>query len=184
MIDAPLGEVGHEPEPFEDVAGRVLEWTREQLAAGLPTVLVVDSALDGIEIVTRLLAEGVPVAVGKALRDAAAAVAGLAAVPALRAPGREPAVVIRVEGERAKPVAREVRALVSYRAIDPSVASGFTASFAWPFVAGRTQLLAWIEQTRASQIFVTGASADAIAQTLGARARVVGPPRQMALFAI
>ena len=125
-----------------------------------------------------------PIAVGKSLRDAVAAVGSLATVPALRAPGREPAVVIRVEGERAKPVEGEVRALVSYRAIEPSVAAPFTVSFAWPFVAGRTQLLAWIEQTRASQIFVTGASADAIVQTLGPHARVVGPPRQMALFAI
>lgn len=184
VIDAPLGELHHEPEAFEDVAGSVIEWTREQLAAGLPTVLVVDAVLDGIEVATRLLAEGVPVAGGKSLRDAVAAVSGLATVPALRAPGREPAVVIRVEGERAKPALREVRALVSYRVIDPGVAAGFTASFAWPFVAGRTQLLAWIEQTRASQIFVTGASADAIVQTLGPHARVVGPPRQMALFAI
>ncbi|MBA3454766.1 MAG: hypothetical protein H0T42_16890, partial [Deltaproteobacteria bacterium] len=63
-------------------------------------------------------------------------------------------------------------------------ASSLAATFAWPFVASRTQLLAWIEQTRAREIFVTGACADPIAQTLGARARVIGPPRQMALFAI
>ncbi len=65
VIDAPLGEPHHELEPLDDVAGRVIEWTREQLAAGLPTVLVVDSALDGIEVATRLLAEGVPVAASK-----------------------------------------------------------------------------------------------------------------------
>ena len=182
VIDAPLGERHHELEPLEDVAGRVIEWTREQLAAGLPTVLVVDSALDGIEVATRLLADGLPVATSKALRDAATRIAGLATVPTLRAPGREPAAVIRIEGERTRAIDREVRALVSYRAIDAS--TGFAASFAWPFVAGRTQLLAWIEQTRAREVFVTGACADVIAEALGARARVIGPPRQMALFAI
>jgi len=118
VIDAPLGEVGHELEALEDVAGR------------------------------------------------------------------EPAVMIRVEGERTRTADREARALVSYRAIDPAAAAGFDAAFAWPFVAGRTQLLAWIEQTRAREVFVTGAYAEAIAETLGARARVLGPPRQMALFAI
>jgi putative mRNA 3-end processing factor len=185
VIDAPLGELHHELEPIDDVVGRVIEWTREQLAAGLPTVVVVDSVLDGIEVTTRLLAEGVPVSATKPLRDAVARVAGLATVPTLRAPGREPSVMIRIEGERARVIDREVRALVSYRAIDAAqVDASFAASFAWPFVASRTQLLAWIEQTRAREIFVTGASADAIAEKLGARARVIGPPRQMALFAI
>lgn len=185
VIDAPLGELHHELEPLDDVAGRVIEWTREQRAAGLPTVLVVDSALDGIEVAARLFAEGVPVATSKPLRDAVSRVAGLATVPTLRAPGRDPSVVIRVAGERTRPVDREVRALVSYRAIDAaSVDASFAASFAWPFVAGRTQLLAWIEQTRAREIFVTGACADTIVEQLGARARVIGPPRQMALFAV
>nr|MBA3456442.1 hypothetical protein [Deltaproteobacteria bacterium] len=114
VIDAPLGEPHHELEPLDDVAGRVIEWTREQLAAGLPTVLVVDSALDGIEVATRLLAEGVPVAASKPLRDAAARIAGLAPLPVLRAPGREPAVLVRIDGERSRVVDREARALVSY----------------------------------------------------------------------
>jgi len=186
VIDAPLGD-GEELEPLDDVAGRVVEWTREQLAAGVPTILVVDSAIDGIEVAARLLAEGVPVAGSKALRDAVTQLASLATVPALRAPGREPAVLIRVNGERAKIIVREARALVSFRAIDPRVggSSGahWAASFAWPFVADRAQLLAWIQQTRAREVFVTGVGADAIAKKLGARARVLGPPRQMALFA-
>lgn len=226
VIDAPLAE-GEELESLDEVAGRVVEWTREQLAAGLPTVLVVDSAIDGIEVAARVLAEGVPVAGSKALRDAVTQLAGLATVPVLRAPGREPAVLIRVESERAKIVDREARALVSFRAIDPRVGAGigthagasrgspgaggaarsragaatrsgaaarsgaraateigprWAASFAWPFVADRAQLLGWIEQTRARDVFVTGAGADSIAAALGPRARVIGPPRQMALF--
>ncbi|MEO8552606.1 MAG: hypothetical protein ABI678_21665, partial [Kofleriaceae bacterium] len=59
--------------------------------------------------------------------------------------------------------------------------AGFAAGFAWPFAAGRTQLLAWIEQTRAKDVFLTGACAEAIAAALGKRARVLGPPHQMTL---
>lgn len=185
VIEAPLEE-GDELEPLDDVAALLIEWTREQLAAGVPTVLVVDSAIDGIEVAVRLLAEGVPVAASKALRDGLAQIAGLASIPTLRAPGREPAVLIRIAGERAKIVDREARAWVSYLAIGSApVRAGspsWAARFAWPFVANRAQLLGWIEQTRAREIFVTGAGADSIAATLGPRARVVGPPRQMALF--
>jgi len=180
VIEAPLAE-GDLLGPLDDVAGGVIEWTRAQLAAGKPTVLVVDSALDGIEVAARLLAEGVPVAGSKSLRDAVTHIAGLAAVPAIRAPGKEPAVVIRVDGDRTKLGGGEARALVSIRA--GAELAGWAARFAWPFVADRRQLLGWIEQSRARDVFVTGAGADAIAKTLGPRARVIGPPRQMALFA-
>jgi putative mRNA 3-end processing factor len=182
VVAAPLGELHHRLEPLDDVATRVIEWTRAQLAAGVPTVLVVENALDGIEVAARLVAEGVPVAAGKSIRDAVLRLAGVAGVPAIRAPGREPAVLIRAETDRVKlPSAPQaVTALVAARAIDP--APGWAASFAWPFVAGRDQLLAWIEQTRAREIFVTGPCADAIVTALGSRARLLGPPRQMALF--
>ena len=60
---------------------------------------------------------------------------------------------------------------------------GWAASFAWPFVADSDHLLAWIAQARAKDIFVTGACAETIVAALGPRARVLGPPRQMALFA-
>ncbi len=180
VIDAPLVE-GDVLEPLDDVAGRVIEWTREQLAAARPTMIVVDSVIDGLEVATRLLAEGVPVAGSKSLRDAIGYLAGLATTPAIRAPNREPAVVIRVEGDRAKPIPGEARALVSLRALGRP--AGWTEHFAWPFVSDREQLLGWIEQTRAREVFVTGPGADDVVAALGKRARVIGPPRQMALFA-
>jgi len=49
-------------------------------------------------------------------------------------------------------------------------------------VAGRDQLLAWIEQTRARRVFVTGAHAETIVAALGDKAQKLGPPQQMALF--
>ena len=52
--------------------------------------------------------------------------------------------------------------------------------FAWANAAGRDDLLAWIESTRAAEVYVTGACAEDIAKKIGAK--VIGPPQQMALF--
>lgn len=71
-------------------------------------------------------------------------------------------------------------ALVSGRAIEG--ATGYDAAFAWATAADRAQLLAWIDAANARQVFVTGPCADAIAAAVGAHARVIGPPQQMALF--
>lgn len=182
VVAAPFGEDHHAFPAVDDVATELVTWTRAQLARGTPAVLTVDTVLDGFEIAARLAAEGILVAGSRRLRDAAARLDGNAQVPPLRGIGRDVGAVIRIEGERAKPPADAfVTALVSGRALEG--AAGHDAAFAWPFVAGRRQLLAWIEQTRARDVFVTGACAEAIATTLGPRARVIGPPRQMALFA-
>ena len=177
VVAAPVGERAFAP--LEETAGKLVAWVRARLAAGKPPVVVVDSAIDGLEIATRLIAEGLIVAGSRSLRDAALRIGELVAMPPIRAPGREPCVVVRVETDRVK-IADAVTALVSARALEPQ--PDYEAAFAWPFVATRDQLLAWIEQTRAQEVFVTGACAEAIASALGARARVLGPPRQMALF--
>lgn len=179
VVAAPIGEPEQRFAPLEETAGKLVAWVRARLAAGTPPVVVVDSASDGLEIAMRLNAEGLIVAGSRSLRDAVLRIGELVAMPPIRAPGREPCVVIRVETDRLK-IADAVTALVSARAVMPQPT--FAAAFAWPFVATRDQLLAWIEQTRAHEVFVTGACAEAIASALGARARVLGPPRQMALF--
>jgi putative mRNA 3-end processing factor len=180
VVSAPVGEPHHRFAPIDDVADRVASWARTQLAAGKAPVIVVDTALDGLEVATRLVAAGLAVAAAKSLRDAAAVLGD--AAPALRAPGREPAVVIRSEADRARPVnsTQAVAALVSARALDPQ--RGWDATFAWPFVASRDQLLAWIEQARAKHVFVTGPCAESVVAALGPHGRVLGPPQQMALF--
>jgi hypothetical protein len=182
VVDAPIGEVKHKLGKLADVSEQVTEWVRAQLSGNRTPVLVVDTVFDGFEVAQTLVADGLVVAGSRGLRDAALRVGGLAAVPQIRAPGRERTVVIRVEGDRVKIAdsANAAVALVSVRALAPS--PGFDAAFAWPFVATRKQLLEWIEQSRAKEIFVTGPSADTIAESLGPRARVLGPPRQMALF--
>jgi hypothetical protein len=182
VVAAPVGEPHHRFSPVDDVAGQLVAWVRAQLAANRRPVLVVDSATDGLEVAERLASAGIAVAGSRSLRDATDRIGELAVVPQLRAPGREPCAIVRVEADRVKvsDADRPVVALVSARAIDPQ--PGFTSRFAWPFVAGRDQLLGWIEQTRAREVFVTGTAAEAIVAALGGRARALGPPRQMSLF--
>jgi len=148
--------------------------------AHLPVLL--HQAVDALEVAAHLAANGVEVAGSRALRDTAVRVGAHTMVPAIVAPGRESAAIVRVDGDRIKlaDTARVTTALVSVRALEP--ASGWDATFAWPFVADREQVLQWIEQSRARDVFVTGAYAESIVAALGPRARVLGPPRQMALF--
>jgi Cft2 family RNA processing exonuclease len=180
VVSAPVGEPHHRFAPIDEVADRVAAWVRAQLAAGKAPVLVVDTPLDGLEVAAHLGAAGLQVTAAKSLRDAAAVLGATA--PALRGPGKEPAVLVRSEVDRARAASssQAVTALVSARAIDPQ--RGWDATFAWPFVAGRDQLLAWIEQSRAKHVFVTGSCAESIVAALGPRGHVLGPPQQMALF--
>ena len=177
VVDAPFGLPHH---VFPPVVDRLLAWVRAELAAAKIAVLVVDTPLDGLELAGHFA--DLAVAGSKSVRDAQARLTDAnISVPAIAAITRDTAVVIRTERERVKlPPRREgSEALVSGRALDDRT---YSVGFAWPFAAGRDQLLAWIEQTKAQQIFVTGVCADAIVATLGARARVFGPPRQMTLF--
>ena len=180
VVAAPLGLPEHRLEPVEAVAARVIAHVKAELAAGRHAVLVVDTVLDAFELASELAAHDIAIAGSRGVRDAALRVGRFAQVPPIRAPGKEPTAVIRCDGERVK-LALASTALVSPRALDQP--KGYTAAFAWPFVADRAQLLTWIEQTRAKDVFITGAYAEPIATALGARARVLGPPHQMALFA-
>lgn len=180
VVAAPFGEVHHVFPSVDEVADRLISWARRQLAADRTPVIVVDTPLDALEVARRI--EGDVAVTGSAkVRAAAQRVATLESVPAIRAPGKSPAALICAEGERGALPAKAVRALVSARAIDAP--STEVEPFAWPFVAGREQLLTWIEQTRARRVFVTGACAEAIVGVLGDKAQLLGPPHQMPLFA-
>lgn len=182
VVAAPVGEPHHRFEPLDAVTERVVAWVRAQLDQARSPALIVDTVFDGLEVAAALVRVGLEVAASRTIRDGALRVRAHASVPAVRAPGREPTVVILLDGERVRlpDGAHPVTALVSSRALDRE--GGGDAAFAWPFVASTDQLLAWIEQTRAREVYVTGACAEPIARAIGARARALGPPRQMALF--
>jgi putative mRNA 3-end processing factor len=178
VVAAPFGEPHHVFATTDDIAGELVTWAKAQLATGHTPVAVVDSALDGLEIAAKL-GDQLPLAGSRALRDAAQRLANLETLPELRAPGKDVRLLVRVASDRAALPPSSTSALVSGRALDGH--AGFAAGFAWPFAAGRAQLLAWIEQTRAKDVFVTGACAETIVAALGKRARVLGPPHQMTL---
>lgn len=182
VVAAPAFE---ELEPRAAVAARLFDWVRARRTAGETPVLVVDAPLEGVELAQELArASVVPageLAVTRAIarahellpqdvRDAA----GLAEPNATL---RGAAVIVRLERDRLPSLASAPAALVSPRAEHP-----YQDAFAWPFTAGRGELLAWIEQTRARDIYVTGAAAEAVAVALGPRAQRLGPPQQMSLF--
>jgi hypothetical protein len=154
VVASPLAEPGAPP---PDAAAKLAAWVREQKSA----VVGVASVLDGVTVATALAEAGLVVAGTKSLRDAAAR----AELPAIAAKGD---VLIKVEGDRTRLPAGHAAWHVDART--------------WPLVASDRELLAWIEHTRAGQVFVTGAGAERIASAIGPRARVLGPPRQMSLF--
>ncbi|HTR49125.1 MAG TPA: hypothetical protein VMJ10_00380 [Kofleriaceae bacterium] len=144
-----------------EAAARVTKWAKSQLAAGKRPIVAADSIVDALEVAAQL---DVKLACSRALCDAAARVGAMK----LRTTGD---VQLRVAGDRARtgdgPIARV------------ALAGG---DFTWPFAATRAQLLAWIEQSGAREVYLTGERAEAIAGVLGPRARVLGPPQQMTLF--
>ena len=178
VVAAPFGEEHHVFAPLAEVADRVLAWVRAERAGKHVPVIVVDTPLDGLEVAAHLA--GFVIGGGKSIREAAVRLATAdIAVPAIAGITRETQVVIRTERDRFKAAVDPPTALVSGRALD---AHAYKTAFAWPFAAGREALLAWIEQTKATEIYVTGNAAETIAQALGPRARVLGPPHQMTLF--
>jgi hypothetical protein len=77
VVAAPYGQPSDQFPALADVVAATSAWTYDQLAAGRRPVLFVDSILDGLEVASRLAADGIPIAGGRALREAALRIAGL-----------------------------------------------------------------------------------------------------------
>ncbi|HEX3766478.1 MAG TPA: hypothetical protein VHW23_47620 [Kofleriaceae bacterium] len=83
VVAAPYGEPRHQFPALGSAIAAAIEWTRAQLAAGRRPVLLVDSVLDGLEVASRLAAETIPIAGGRALREAAQRITELVPPPQL-----------------------------------------------------------------------------------------------------
>ena len=81
VVSAPYGEPRHRFPPLATAIDATIDWTHDQLAANRWPVLLVDTVLDGLEIASRLAADGVALAAGRALRDAAHRIADLVPSP-------------------------------------------------------------------------------------------------------
>ncbi len=202
VVDAPFGASKKNFPDLDGVIDKALAWTRKQLAGGKRPILLVDTALDGVEVASVLAAEGIALAGAKPIRDAADKMASLDQTvmrkktsagmsgrsaktpPMIAAPSKELRATIWLDAHRddaPKTVTDQPHATALLAGRPPGEATD--AHFAWTHAADRTSLLEWIESTRAKQIFVTGTSAEAIVKLLGDRARYLGPPQQMSLFA-
>ncbi len=183
VVHAPHGDRGDEFPKLAGVITQTLAWIAATLAAGRRPVLLVDTVIDGLEIATALARSGYrDLDVGRGLAHA------LAVVPTEVGPhtaGKAVRPIVWLDVDRAR-LPRSVRtsahatALVSGRARTGT--HGADVGFAWASACGRKGLLAWIESAAARDVFVTGPCAEAIAQALGPRARVLGPMHQMSLF--
>jgi hypothetical protein len=156
VVASPLDEEVELP-ALPQAAERLAAWVKAQAAA----VVVVESVIDGLEVTTWLRSLGIEVAGSRTMREAAVR-AGKTELAA------KAQVLIKLDGDRVKLLAG-----AAIQRVTPQT---------WPFVATDRELLAWLEQTRARQIFVTGAGGERIVAALGPRARLLGPPRQMTLF--
>jgi putative mRNA 3-end processing factor len=175
VVAAPLGD--RRVPPLAQVADELHAWVRTQLAQGRWPLVFADDIVDAVEIAARLGTPGtpsMPVTASKVVREAAAR----AGLPAIGAPGREPAPIVWLARDRAG-AARAIGAKPSAIAT-ASAAQG--ADFCWATAAPNAQVAEWIRSTGARDIYVTGAGAEALAKQLGPRAHAIGPPQQMALF--
>ena len=77
VVAAPFGEPHHRFPPLPAAIDQTLAWTRAQLAAGKRPVLFVDAPLDGLEVASRLAADGLAIAGSRAIREAAQRIAEL-----------------------------------------------------------------------------------------------------------
>lgn len=197
VVDAPFGTSKKKFPALDGVIDKTISWVKARLAAGTRPILMVDSALDGLEVATVLAEDGFTLAGHKAIREVVARSNELvdqsngvrrakrtngkaASTIAITAPSRELRPTLWLDGGRDAP------AIVTDNPHATLVLSGRATitgdGLPWAHAADRASLLEWIESTRAKSIYVTGASAEAIVKALGDRAKFLGPPQQMSLF--
>jgi len=191
VVSAPYGRVEHRFPPRDEAGDQTVEYARAALAAGATAALLVTSASKALDVAARLVADGLEVGGHRSIHQAAQrlAAAGLG-VPPIRRGAPRPGVLLWPLRERARldstlgSVSRRI-ALVSGTAVEPgaAAAAGADVGIAWSNTADRAELLTYIQGSGARRVYLTGRCADAVAAELGERARVLGPPRQMALFA-
>jgi hypothetical protein len=196
--------------PLAKAIEQTLDWTARELVAGRRPVLLVDTALDGLEVAMALATAGIPIAGARAIREAAQragdlAVDAIAAANAravrdaelrgdktseiedapralqIASPGKDPRAIVWLARDRAGLQRATSNVTTSIAALGGEELDA-DACFEWTNASGTNDVLAWIESTNAREVYVTGACADEIARVLGARARVIGPPHQMTLF--
>jgi len=193
VVAARYGRREHAFPPAETAAAALSAWAQEVCASGAAAVVLVTSAAKGLDVAARLATDGVVCGGHRALHGAARAlrVAG-AGVPTLRGQAALAGRALLWLAADRRGLARAIGAVPSRRALASGLARepaavaelGVDAAFAWSNAADRDRLVAFIRATGAREVCLTDRCAEDVRAALGARAgaRVLAPPRQMALW--
>jgi hypothetical protein len=194
VVAAPYGAAHHR---FTGSAGDVVDFAKRAVAGGAVPVVLVTSALKGLDVVAALEAAGVACAGHRAVVEAARRLtAGKTkssstdsltfAVKRTVARGR---ALVWLVDDRARlgaalGGAKAKVALASGLAVERDVVRELAVDVAipWSAAADRLALLDYIARSGATDVAITGAYADEIASAVGPHARRLGPHRQMTLF--
>ncbi len=202
VVDTHYGDARFRFPPADDAVAETAELCARVCGAGGALVLLVTSALKGLDVAHRLdgtrlrpdselLAHRSIHHAAQKLRSAVIAAPPLRRFAASRVP---PGQVLLWPASRRPQLDRvglprgsEV-ALLSGSAVDPDALGRARADrgIAWSSVADHAALRRYIEESGAGSIHLLGRFAEPMAEELGARglsARPLGPPVQMSLFA-
>jgi putative mRNA 3-end processing factor len=187
VVAAPYGAVHHR---FDAGPADVVAFAREVLDDGAVPIVLVTSPLKGLDVAAALATAGVAVAAHRRIVEASRRLSDIGVAIAVRrtvASGRA-LVWLLADHPRASAAVRGLPArvaLASGLAVDLERvrAIGVDRAIAWSSVADRTALLEFVASSSATDVAVTGPWAEEIARAIGPRARVLGPPRQLPLFA-
>ena len=152
VVAAPYGEEQHRFPALGAAIDATIDWARGALASERRPVLLVDSLLDGLEVASRLSAEGIAIAGPRALREAGQRIADLVPHPNRLEPGlsqRSIARDPRAGGRSAAASAATAPSELTGHA--PSTAPSATATAIPTIVApGREpRAIIWLEADRA-----------------------------------
>lgn len=201
VIEANHGQPGAVFLSPPDAAAEVADRCRRITAAGGAAVLLVDGVLEGLDLADRLdhagLRSGVELVAHRSINEAAERLGAVGVrLSPLRVAARRPRpgqVVLWPVSRRvafppeALPRASEVL-LVSGAAISADAVgrAGAAHGVAWSTQADHIALRRYVEESGATEVYVTGRLAETLAADLsrdGRPVRPLGPPVQMSLFA-
>ena len=190
VVVVPWGEAHHRFPPPAEATRRVIGACAER-AADAAVVVLVDDALAGLELAALLHEHGVAVAGHRTIVEYARRLteASLDAPPLRRAIARHRVLVWPLADRARLPAALRglsaITLLASGLATEPgaAAATGADLAVAWSLAGDRDAVAELIGSSHATEVVLVGAGAEPLAAATGRRARVLGPPRQMALFA-
>jgi hypothetical protein len=189
VVVAPWGAPHHRFPPPAEATRQVIAACVARAADDVVVVALVDDAVAGLELAALLHGHGLAVAGHRSIVLGANRLieAGLDAPPVRRAVARQRVLVWPLADRARLPATLRglptAMVLASGLATEPDVAATADVAIAWSLAGDRDALLGVVRSSNATDVVLIGPGAEPLAAAIGGRARVLGPPRQMPLFA-